>query len=96
MAYKVIVQFADLEDNRHVYHVGDKYPREGLDPSDERIEFLLSPRNLLGKPVIEQVKRGRKAGTKEVSKEEIPAMNEPEIEEPVAEEKPKRRTRAKK
>lgn len=92
--YRVIKSFADLEDSNHIYRIGDTYPRKGLDPTDERIEFLLSPRNLLGTPVIEQVKRARKAETKEVSKEEKPAMNEPVIvEESVTEAKPKRRGR---
>ena len=55
MAYRVIVQFADLEDKRHIYHVGDTYPRSGSAPTKERIMFLLSNQNLLQKPVIEEV-----------------------------------------
>ena len=51
--YKVIVKFADLEDNGHIYNVGDEYPREGLDPTVERIAFLASNANKLNTPVIE-------------------------------------------
>lgn len=65
--YKVIVKFADLEDNNHVYEVGDTYPRadymkpnESIEftadkPSEERIQFLASDRNKLRTPVIELV-----------------------------------------
>lgn len=86
MKYKVIVEFADLEDGNHVYHVGDTYPRQGLAPAKERVEFLHSSQNLLHTPVIEAVD----------------AMNEPveqgtveatEEKPKTAEEKPKRRTR---
>lgn len=50
--YKVIKAFADLEDGRHKYSVGDVYPRTGIYPSEDRISFLSSDRNLLHKPVI--------------------------------------------
>lgn len=53
--YKVIEKFADLKDERHIYSVGDVYPREGHTASERRIAFLLSDANRLGKPVIEEV-----------------------------------------
>lgn len=55
MAYRVIKDFADLEDQNHRYTVGDEYPRCGLAPTKERIVFLLSSQNLLHTPVIEEV-----------------------------------------
>ena len=55
MAYRVIKDFADLEDQNHRYTVGDEYPRCGLAPTKERIMFLLSSQNLLHTPVIEEV-----------------------------------------
>ena len=55
MAYRVIKDFADLEDKNHLYTVGDTYPRGGLAPTKERIVFLLSSQNLLHTPVIEEV-----------------------------------------
>lgn len=55
MAYRVIKDFADLEDQNHRYTVGDEYPRCGLAPTKERILFLLSSRNLLHTPVIEEL-----------------------------------------
>lgn len=38
--YKVIEYFTDLQDNYHAYHVGDPFPRNGLDVSDERLTEL--------------------------------------------------------
>lgn len=58
--YKVIKKFADLEDKNYIYNVGDVYPREGAEPSDERIEFLASSQNKLKTPVIELVLEKKK------------------------------------
>lgn len=55
MAYRVIRDFLDLEDQNHRYTVGDEYPRSGLAPTKERIVFLLSFQNLLHAPVIEEI-----------------------------------------
>lgn len=54
--YKVILRFADLQDGSHVYEVGDIYPREGNDPSFDRIRELASDSNKIGKPLIEEIK----------------------------------------
>lgn len=40
MTYVVTKNFYDLEDGRHFYRVGDVYPREGVEPSDARVELL--------------------------------------------------------
>lgn len=70
--YKVIKKFADLEDRNHIYNIGDVYPREGAEPSDERIEFLASSQNKLKTPVIELVleKKKKKKGP-EIQPEEL-------------------------
>ena len=68
MKYVVIVTFADLQDERHVYGIGDEYPRKGYSPSAERVAELSTGKNLLHKPLIQKVeeveepkrKRGRK------------------------------------
>lgn len=52
----VINAFLDLKDNEHLYEVGDAYPREGLEPSEERIKELLGADNLQGQPMIKAVK----------------------------------------
>lgn len=53
--YKVIYSFVDPSDgDGHVYLTGDTYPREGFEPTAERILELGSTANGLGFPVIEK------------------------------------------
>ena len=53
--YRVIREFADLQDKNHVYRVGDKFPRTKRKASKERCKELLSTNNRIGKPLIEEV-----------------------------------------
>lgn len=64
--YRVIRQFSDLQDNSHLYNVGDVFPRDGVKVSAERAEELASSRNRLRIPLIEEVcgKPRRKTGSK--------------------------------
>ena len=55
--YVVIKDFRDLQDNRHLYRAGDKYPRKGR-VKKERIEELMSDKNLAGEPLIAEVEEG--------------------------------------
>ena len=50
--YKVIAYFTDLQDNNHEYNVGDVYPREGVNPTPERISELAGNENKQCKPLI--------------------------------------------
>lgn len=52
----VINAFLDLKDKEHLYEVGDAYPRDGIEPSEERIKELLGSDNLQGQPMIKAVK----------------------------------------
>lgn len=53
MTYKVLYQFADLQDHEHVYRVGDVYPHSvDVEVSDERLEELLTAKNRIGVPLI--------------------------------------------
>jgi hypothetical protein len=61
MIYKVIKNFADLQDNNHVYLVGDEFPRKGMEVSDERIAELASASNKRREVLIEAVKEPQKA-----------------------------------
>ena len=54
--YKAIIAFTDLQDANHIYHTGDTYPRDGLDPSQERIDELSGSANKVGCPLIAKVK----------------------------------------
>ena len=61
--YKVIKKFHDLQDATktkngmiyHEYNVGDKFPRKGMDVSEERLEELAGSDNKHGVPLIELV-----------------------------------------
>jgi hypothetical protein len=50
--YKVIHSFKDLQDNEHIYKVGDIYPRQGVHADKERINELKTAKNKIGKPLI--------------------------------------------
>lgn len=50
--YKVIKLFADLQDNEHIYNVGDTFPRDGIKVTDERIAELSGCDNKRGVPLI--------------------------------------------
>lgn len=69
--YKVIKRFHDLQDARktksgtvyHEYNVGDVFPRDGMEVSEERIQELTGADNKQGVPLIRLVEE--KAETKE-------------------------------
>lgn len=41
MTYKAKITFRDLQDNEYIYQVGEVYPREGYEPSKERVAEVL-------------------------------------------------------
>lgn len=57
MKYQVIHRFRDLQDNEHIYEVGDKYPRKGRS-NKARVEELSSTENKIGVPLIEEIEGG--------------------------------------
>jgi hypothetical protein len=52
MIYKVIKDFADLQDGKHIYHAGDTFPRDGVEVSADRIAELASAKNKVGTVLI--------------------------------------------
>ena len=54
--HKVLIDFSDLEDKKHVYRKGDVFPRKGKKVTKKRIAELLSADNKRGLPLIEEVK----------------------------------------
>lgn len=50
--YKVLVRFADLQDNDRIYEAGEVFPRLGLTVSDERLAELADSDNRAGRPLI--------------------------------------------
>lgn len=75
--YRVIKLFTDLQDNKHLYNVGDTFPRVGKDVTAGRIEELSGSNNKQGVPLIALVDEPT----------DEPGAKEPEEAEP---EKPKR------
>ncbi|HEI9392212.1 Rho termination factor N-terminal domain-containing protein [Staphylococcus aureus] len=53
--YKVIEYFTDSQDNEYEYHVGDIFPRDGFEVSDERLTELSTTNNRRGIVAIERV-----------------------------------------
>lgn len=55
MAYIAIERFKDLKDDRHLYEVGDKFPRKGKRVSKARLAELSGSENRRGRAVIKEV-----------------------------------------
>lgn len=53
--HRVIEKFVDLEDNHHIYEIGDVYPREGYSPKNKRIKELCSEKNKRKVPLIASI-----------------------------------------
>lgn len=81
--YKVTSAFVDLQDDKHLYNIGDSFPREGKVVTNDRLDELASGKNATGKPLIQLVE------------DVVQVVEEPVIVEAVAEE-PKKRGRKKK
>ena len=69
--YEVIYKFADMQDNKHVYNVGDKFPYDDKQVDSKRIKELSSKANRIGKPLIKEVKKdvdvdGNMSGTEKL------------------------------
>ena len=78
MKYLVKVAFYDLQDNNYRYERGDFYPREGLEPTEDRINELSTDANKRGQALITAVKSASKETTEPVKdveavKDEKPA-----------------------
>ncbi|GAB5856908.1 hypothetical protein JMUB7529_28170 [Staphylococcus aureus] len=57
--YKVIERFEDAQDNGHEYQVGDTYPRDGLEVSEERFTELSTTCLLYTSPSPRDMRRSR-------------------------------------
>ena len=58
--YTVIEYYEDLQDGMHAYNVGDKYPRNGVEATDERIKELATAQNRRKIPLIKKVEEKSK------------------------------------
>ena len=71
MKYKVLKTFADLQDNRYLYNVGDTFPHEGIEVSEDRVKELAGSSNRLGTPLIEEIKSRSKSTKKKKVEENV-------------------------
>lgn len=53
--YKVIHDFADMQDNGYLYRTGNVFPRGVVNVDSARIAILLSNSNRMGLPLIAKV-----------------------------------------
>lgn len=94
--YKVIKFFTDLQDNKHPYNVGDTFPREGVEVTEDRIRELATTENRRNEPLIEEIVEdaAEETETAEETAEEVETAEETteEVETAeVVEEKPKKK-----
>lgn len=73
--YEVIRDFTDLQDNEYPYSVGDTFPHDGLEVSEERLKELSGSQNLQKTPLIKRVSE------KQYTKTDINRMNKAELQE---------------
>ncbi|WP_077621561.1 hypothetical protein [Sediminibacillus massiliensis] len=64
MAYQVIRDFHDKENERHLYEKGDPFPKEGK-VSERRIKELSTANNDAKEPLIKEVEASQVEGTDE-------------------------------
>ena len=64
MGYKVIRDFADMQDGGHIYKAGDEFPRLGAVPTEERILELSGSNNRIGSALIAEISVKKKRKTK--------------------------------
>ena len=69
MTYKAKITFRDLQDNEYIYQVGEVYPREGYEPSKERVAEVLEKGGIeLDEDGIEYDAKAKKADLEELLK----------------------------
>lgn len=96
MGYKVIRSFKDLTDpQKHDYVVGDSFPREGYESSEEFISSLLTGYNSAGSIFI-AVADEQEVNDEEKVDEKTPETSEDVQEEPAITEKSKGKRASKK
>lgn len=95
--YEVIHYFTDLQDNEYPYNVGDIFPRDGLEVSEERLKELSGNENKQHKPLIKLVEEElpltdndieleEDSARKKYTKSEINRMSTAELQNLAAEE----------
>lgn len=77
--YEVIHFFTDLQDFEHPYNVGDKFPRDGMQVSNERLNELSGKNNRQKKPLIKKISEPEFEEREEKYNEENPKYTKTDI-----------------
>lgn len=83
--FRVVKFFVDLQDNKHPYHPGEQFPRDGVKVSNERLLELSTDKNKRHVALIEKVEE-EAAEVEETKEPAEDFMNPPEVEVEEAEE----------
>ncbi|MBG3873539.1 Rho termination factor N-terminal domain-containing protein [Staphylococcus sp. mip270_02] len=67
MTYEVIKYFTDLQDNDYEYNVGDIFPRDGLQVTDERLRELSTDENRQRVSLIKPISEAKDFSSMKVS-----------------------------
>ena len=67
--YEVIKDFVDVQNNNHLYRVGDSFPYNGADVSEDRCAELASTSNRCGVVLIKAIAKAEKKSKKTKKKE---------------------------
>lgn len=73
--YEVIHFFTDLQDNNYPYNVGDTFPHEGFEATEERLKELSGGGNKQHKPLIHKVAEQSEEKISPYTKTEIQRMS---------------------
>ena len=74
MAYTVVRSFIDRQDNKHLYKVGDSFPRLNYEVSEERILSLMNGDNKAGKVFIQSDEPVKEPEKPRITKSKIVTM----------------------
>ncbi|BDH62313.1 hypothetical protein MTP04_24430 [Lysinibacillus sp. PLM2] len=70
MAYKVVNEFKDKDDNKTLYRVGEGYPKGNYQPTEERIAELLAVHPKYKRVFIEKVEIDEEKAEREAKEAE--------------------------
>lgn len=81
--YVALERFADLQDDKRIYDVGEIYPRVGLNVSEDRLVALSTSQNGANRPLIKKVSieeaKVVKSDAQDVTEANVEKVKEEEI-----------------
>lgn len=83
--YEVIKFFTDLQDDSHPYNVGDIFPRQGKEVTEDRIAELSGSNNRQHTPLIKKVDEEKESEQTEQTRQSEGDIGNTEATEPAVE-----------